>query len=80
MAKAKIAITIDADLLQQLDELVSGRTFANRSQAIEDSVRRRLVQLSGDRLARECARLEPSFEVELAELGMGRELETWPGY
>ena len=35
MAKSKVALTIDAELLSQVDALVSQQKFRNRSQAIE---------------------------------------------
>jgi hypothetical protein len=31
-------------------------------------------------LARECAKLDPELEQQLAEQGMGAELEQWPEY
>ena len=36
--KAKVALTIDAELLQQVDTLVSERRFRNRSQAVEPAL------------------------------------------
>ena len=38
MPKAKVALTIDAELPQQVDTLVSERRFRNRSQAVEPAL------------------------------------------
>lgn len=35
LPKTKVALTIDSDLLERLDELVDRRRFRNRSQAVE---------------------------------------------
>jgi hypothetical protein len=33
-----------------------------------------------NRLAKECAKLDPAFEKAMAEEGMGEEMEQWPEY
>ncbi len=38
MPKTKLAITLDAELVGELDHLVADRHFPNRSQAIETAV------------------------------------------
>jgi metal-responsive CopG/Arc/MetJ family transcriptional regulator len=80
MATAKIAITMDESTLQRLDRLVRDRVFPNRSKAIQDAVEDKLKRLERNRLARECAKLDPTVEKAMAEEGMGEELEQWPGY
>ncbi len=80
MGAAKIAITIDEDLLHRLDELVSARQFSSRSRAVQEAVRDKLARLDRTRLGRECQKLDPSFERELAEQGMGTDFESWPEY
>ena len=40
MGKAKIAITLDAEFIGELDRLVEENYFQNRSQAIRDAVRK----------------------------------------
>ncbi len=80
MNKAKIAITIDSDLLQNIDRLVREGMFKHRSGAIEDAVRDRLSRIERRRLARECAKLDPEFERRLAEESMGDEGVEWPEY
>lgn len=80
MAKSKVAITLDSELLGELDELVARGRFPNRSQAIEAALAEKLARLARTRLARESAKLEPAEEEGLAEEGMGTELATWPEY
>jgi len=51
-----------------------------RSQAIQHAVDEKLERISHDRLARECSKLDPSFEQEMAEEGMAEELDKWAEY
>ena len=80
MAQAKVAITLNPRLLARLDQMVRERIFANRSQAIQEAVREKLDRLAQGRLARECAKLDPDREQQLAEEGLGAEVEAWPEY
>ncbi len=80
MSTAKIAITLDEDMLHRLDQLVKDRVFPNRSKAIQDAVEEKLSKLERNRLFRECAKLDPVLEKALAEEGMSEELERWPEY
>lgn len=80
MPKTKVAITLNSELLEELDELIAQRRFPNRSQAIEAALADKLGRLARTRLAREAAKLDPAEEKALAEEGMGAELATWPEY
>ena len=80
MASAKIAITMDESTLHRLDRLVKNRVFSNRSKAIQDAVEEKLEKLERNRLAEECAKLEPAVEKAMAEEGIGWEVEQWPEY
>ena len=80
MGRSKIAITIDEETLGAIDQLVSERRFPNRSQAIQEALDEKLARLSHTRLARECAKLDPSAEQSLADEGLGAELHEWPEY
>ncbi|HEV2970916.1 MAG TPA: ribbon-helix-helix domain-containing protein [Pirellulales bacterium] len=80
MRSAKIAITIDEGLLDRLDRLVSEQRFPNRSRAIQEAIQDKLERMDRSRLARECAKLDPSFEQQLAEEGMAADFEQWPEY
>ena len=79
MAKTKVAVSIERELLQTLDELVARRQFPNRSQAMELALAEKLERLGRDRLARECAKLDPKEEKQFAEEMMS-ELSEWPEY
>jgi metal-responsive CopG/Arc/MetJ family transcriptional regulator len=79
MTVQKIAITIDEELLEELDKLISARRFPNRSRAIQEAVREQLARLRRDRLARESAKLDRAFEQKLSEEGLG-DLTEWPEY
>jgi Arc/MetJ-type ribon-helix-helix transcriptional regulator len=71
MSATKIAITLDAELLRKVDLLVAERRFPTRSRAIQEAVRAAVERLKHGRLDRECAKLEPEFEQQLAEQGLG---------
>lgn len=69
MNKTKVAITIDSDLLANLDRLVAEQFFPNRNVAIQQAVREKIERLEHTRLARECAKLDPLEEQEIADEG-----------
>ena len=80
MAKAKLAITLDSELLDDIDELIAEHQFTNRSQAIESAVAEKLARLARTRLAREAAKLDPLAEKALAEEGLTADVGSWPEY
>ncbi len=80
MPKTKVAVTLSAEILKELDTLIEHQQFPNRSQAVETALSEKLERLSRTRLAREAAKLNPAEEKALAEEGMGIELATWPEY
>lgn len=80
MRRAKIAITLEASTLKELDDLVGRRAFPNRSRAVQEAVEEKIARLSRGRLARECSRLDPAFEKALAEEGASEDLGEWPEY
>ena len=80
MSVAKIAITMEEGLVEQVDRLVRERVYPNRSRAIQDAVASKLQRMDRGRLARECAKLDPKFEQALADEGIGSEIEQWPKY
>lgn len=80
MGAAKVAITIDGELLKRVDQLVARRKFPNRSRAIQDAVREKLERLERGRLARECAKLDRAFEQKLADEGLVGDLSEWPEF
>lgn len=66
--RAKVAVTIDEDLLQEVDHWVKEGEFASRSRAVQEG----LMLLREDRarhysLLAELAKLDPEEERQLAE-------------
>ena len=80
MSKSKIAITLEETTLERLDELVEQSRYPSRSRAIEEAVVEKLARLERNRLARECAKLNPDFEKALAEEGLSEDISRWPEY
>ena len=80
MGKAKVAITLEDTTLKQIDHLVACHVYPNRSRAIEQVLQEKLQRLARNRLADECAKLDPEFEKKLAEEGVCEELDQWPDY
>lgn len=80
MGTMKVAITMDEEILGELDRLVKRRLFPNRSRAIQAAVQEKLVRLEKGRLARECAKLDIQAEQTMAEEGINQELSQWPPY
>ncbi|HSU95785.1 MAG TPA: ribbon-helix-helix protein, CopG family [Gemmatimonadaceae bacterium] len=80
MAKQKVAVTLDRQLLMEIDDLVASGAYPNRSQAIEAALAETLARRARTQLIRECARLDPAEERALAEEGLGAEGVEWPAY
>ena len=80
MATVKIAVTLDHDLVAQLDQLVAEKQFPNRSQAVQEAIRDKLRRLQRSRLARESAKLDRRYEQALADEGLKEDFEQWPVY
>ena len=80
MPKTKVALTLDAALLERVDELVAKQQFRNRSQAVEAALADKIQRLARTRLARESAKLNPREEKRLADEGLVNDFETWPEY
>ena len=80
MASSKVAISLDQELLGQLDGLVAKRVFASRSQAVRVAVREKIARLHRSRLAEESAKLDPAVEQAMAEEGLSTEQSQWPEY
>jgi len=80
MSKTKIAITLDEQYIDQLDTFVNKRIFQNRSQAIQEAVKEKLARMKRTRLAKECAKLDPTFEKAMADEGLTEDLSQWPEY
>ncbi len=80
MRVAKVAITLDQNLLVTLDRLVRQHGFPSRSRIIQQAVEEKVARIESNRLSRECDKLDRRFEQALAEEGMGEEMSSWPTY
>jgi metal-responsive CopG/Arc/MetJ family transcriptional regulator len=80
MKSAKVAITIDREIIGRLDGLVKKRVFPSRSRAIQEAVAEKLTRLDRTRLARECSKLDPASEQLLTDEGLARDLKELPEY
>ncbi|MGH9815176.1 MAG: ribbon-helix-helix domain-containing protein [Candidatus Acidiferrales bacterium] len=80
MAAAKIAITLDRELLREVDLGVRRGLYRNRSRAIEEAVREKLERQRRRRLLVEAKKLNPEEERALAEERITGEESAWPAY
>ena len=80
MPKTKVALTLDSELLERVDEMVNRRRFRSRSQAVEAALADKVQRLARTRLARESAKLNPREEKRLAEDSLVNALDSWPEY
>ncbi|HEY2995305.1 MAG TPA: ribbon-helix-helix domain-containing protein [Methylomirabilota bacterium] len=80
MPAHKIAITLDRELVKEIDRGVRSGLYRNRSRAIEEAVREKLERHRRRRLAAEAKKLDRREEAALAEEGMKGEAATWPEY
>ena len=53
---------------------------AKMAVTVKKSVPKRVDRLGRRRLARECAKLDPKQERQLADLGLSAEITEWPEY
>jgi len=80
MPKTKVALTLDTQLLERVDDLVAKQKFRNRSQAVEAALADKLQRVARTRLARESAKLNPTEEKRFADEGLVDVLDAWPEY
>ena len=80
MPADKIAITLDRELVKEIDRGVRSGLYRNRSRAIEEAVREKLDRHQRRRLSVEAKKLSRKEERGLAEEGMTGEETTWPEY
>ena len=80
MSVIRITISLDRSLVEQVDRMVREGEYPSRSRAIQDALQERLRRVSRDRLTRECAKLDPAREIQLADEGMAVDGDQWPQY
>lgn len=77
MRKTKIAITLDEQFIEDIDRLVSEHVFQNRSRAIQEAVEEKLKRLKRTRLAKECTKLDITFEKAMTSDSDSFRGENW---
>jgi len=80
MSSTKIAISLDRKALHRLDRLVESGAASSRSKLIQEAIEDKLRRLDRERLAAECAKLDPESEQAMAEEGLAEDLANWPPY
>ena len=80
MPVAKLAISLDFNVLKKLNRLVDSHYFPSRSKAIQEALEEKLMKIDKSRLAAECSKLNPEEEKEYAEEGIGSEAKEWGKY
>ena len=80
MSVAKIAISIDDQLLARLDNFITQKKFKTRSQAIQLAVQNTIERLDHQRLIHACLQLDTQTERGLADEGLKKDLEEWPEF
>ena len=80
MGTAKIAVSIDEELLQRLDEIVKSKRFTSRSRAIQSALKDSIDRITDEQFDREVVKFDPEYEKSLAEEGMFLVPDEWPEY
>jgi len=70
MATMKVAVTLDIDLLREVDRTVREGRFPSRSRAVQTALAQMLARRKRFRLAEELAKLDSRQERALAEEGL----------
>jgi Arc/MetJ-type ribon-helix-helix transcriptional regulator len=76
MPAAKVAITIDEELLRIIDMWVKQGRYPNRSQAVQGAIAEQVRRTRRSRLAKELAKLDREEEQKLAEERFAG--DAWP--
>jgi len=76
----KVTVSIDSDMVRQLDRLVRSKVFPSRSRAIQEAVSEKLSRIDRNRLVRELAKIDVAEEKAMADEGLASEVEQWPPY
>jgi Arc/MetJ-type ribon-helix-helix transcriptional regulator len=79
MATMKVAVTLDAGSLREVDRLVREGCFPNRSRAVQAALAEMLARRKRSRLAEELAKLDSREERALAEEALSGDA-VWPEF
>jgi Arc/MetJ-type ribon-helix-helix transcriptional regulator len=67
MPAAKIAITVDVEMVKLMDRLVREGKYKSRSGVVQEALKEKLKGGKRKRLAEEASKLDPKEEKKLAE-------------
>jgi Arc/MetJ-type ribon-helix-helix transcriptional regulator len=77
MATEKVAVTVEGDLLHQIDRQVAAGRFPSRSRAVQEGLKLLLEREGRSRLLAELAKLDPQEERSLADERLTADV-PWP--
>jgi len=67
MAKAKIAITLEEDLVKEIDRWVSEGQYPSRSKAVQETLKEKITSWRRKRLIERVSKLNPKEDQAMAE-------------
>ena len=76
MSAAKVAITVEKELLKAVDRWVTQGRYPNRSRAIQAALREKMARWKHTRLLEALKHIDPKEEQALAEEHLASDL--WP--
>jgi len=76
MPTAKVAVTVDRELLKEVDRWVKRGAYPNRSQAVQAALRNQADRWRRNRLVQELKKLDPREERALADERLRG--DVWP--
>lgn len=79
MGAKKFAVSIDEALVKKLDKAIKSGSIKNRSKALQLALSEYLIKLEIEEVKRECSKLNPKEERELANEFV-ENVESWPKY
>ncbi|HAA86377.1 MAG TPA: CopG family transcriptional regulator [Kosmotogaceae bacterium] len=80
MPKDKVAITIEKDILRELDLMVKEKNIPSRSKAIEDAISQLIENWRKNRLYEQLRNLDVEAEKAEAEASVDAVNEAWQKY
>jgi len=80
VASAKIAITLERECLKEIDLWISEGRYPNRSRAIQEILKEKIMRWRKKRLISALSYAEPDGERKISEEGFEAVNEVWDEY
>ncbi len=80
MPAAKIAVTVDERVVDQIDRLVREGKYKSRSSVVQEALEEKLKERKRKRLIEEVSKLNPIEERALADESLHLDDEEWDEY